>query len=47
VIHAVETADLDAVVMDLNYTRDTTSGREGLDAAARGTAWRSRGTMPG
>ena len=23
--------DLDAVLMDLNYTRDTTSGREGLD----------------
>src|SRR6185436_16140758 len=27
--------DLDAVVMDLNYTRDTTSGREGLDLLGR------------
>jgi DNA-binding NtrC family response regulator len=31
----VEAEDLDAVVMDLNYTRDTTSGREGLDLLAR------------
>jgi DNA-binding NtrC family response regulator len=28
---ALETQDLDAVLMDLNYARDTTSGREGLD----------------
>ncbi|HEX7049875.1 MAG TPA: sigma-54 dependent transcriptional regulator [Longimicrobiales bacterium] len=31
VLHAVETQDFDAVLIDLNYTRDTTSGREGLD----------------
>ncbi|MGD8321409.1 MAG: sigma-54 dependent transcriptional regulator [Gemmatimonadota bacterium] len=31
VIHAVETGDFDLVLMDLNYTRDTTSGKEGLD----------------
>ena len=31
-IHAaVEAAEFDVVLMDLNYTRDTTSGREGLD----------------
>jgi len=27
--------DIDVVLMDLNYTRDTTSGREGLDLLAR------------
>ncbi|MFW6201452.1 MAG: sigma-54-dependent transcriptional regulator [Gemmatimonadota bacterium] len=31
VIDAVEANDFDAVLLDLNYTRDTTSGREGLD----------------
>jgi DNA-binding NtrC family response regulator len=31
---AVESGDFDAVLMDLNYTRDTTSGREGLDLLA-------------
>jgi DNA-binding NtrC family response regulator len=31
ILAVVETRDLDAVIMDLNYTRDTTSGREGLD----------------
>ena len=31
VLSCVESGDLDAVLMDLNYTRDTTSGREGLD----------------
>ena len=31
VLEAVRTRDLDAVLMDLNYARDTTSGREGLD----------------
>ena len=31
VIHALETRDYDALIMDLNYTRDTTSGQEGLD----------------
>src|SRR6202163_4228412 len=28
---ALETSSYDAVLIDLNYTRDTTSGREGLD----------------
>ena len=31
VLAAIEQRDFDAVLMDLNYTRDTTSGREGLD----------------
>ena len=31
---AVEAREFDAVLMDLNYTRDTTSGREGLDLLA-------------
>jgi DNA-binding NtrC family response regulator len=35
VLAAVETRDFDAVLIDLNYTRDTTSGREGLDLIAR------------
>ena len=35
VIEAVEERDFDAVLIDLNYTRDTTSGREGLDLLSR------------
>ncbi|MGH7502110.1 MAG: sigma-54-dependent transcriptional regulator [Longimicrobiales bacterium] len=31
VLSAIETRDFDALLMDLNYTRDTTSGKEGLD----------------
>ena len=31
VLGAVEKGDFDLVLMDLNYTRDTTSGKEGLD----------------
>jgi len=34
-LHAVEARDFDAVLMDLNYTRDTTSGQEGLDLLNR------------
>jgi DNA-binding NtrC family response regulator len=34
-IDAVEARDFDAVLMDLNYTRDTTSGQEGLDLLNR------------
>jgi DNA-binding NtrC family response regulator len=34
-IDAVESRDFDAVLMDLNYTRDTTSGQEGLDLLHR------------
>jgi CheY-like chemotaxis protein len=30
-LKAIEEQDFDAVLMDLNYTRDTTSGKEGLD----------------
>jgi len=35
VLAALEARDFDAVLMDLNYTRDTTSGSEGLDLLAR------------
>ena len=35
VLHRVEESDFDVVLMDLNYTRDTTSGREGLDLLGR------------
>ena len=31
IVTAIEANEFDAVLMDLNYTRDTTSGREGLD----------------
>jgi DNA-binding NtrC family response regulator len=31
VISAVQAADFDAVLLDLNYARDTTTGREGLE----------------
>jgi DNA-binding NtrC family response regulator len=34
-VGALRERTADAVVMDLNYTRDTTSGDEGLDAVAR------------
>jgi DNA-binding NtrC family response regulator len=34
-IDAVESRDFDAVLMDLNYTRDTTSGQEGLELLQR------------
>jgi DNA-binding NtrC family response regulator len=35
VLQAFESQELDAVLMDLNYARDTTSGREGLDLLGR------------
>jgi DNA-binding NtrC family response regulator len=35
VLAATEGQDFDAVLMDLNYARDTTSGREGLDLLGR------------
>ncbi|HWJ41604.1 MAG TPA: response regulator, partial [Candidatus Limnocylindrales bacterium] len=35
ILAALETRDFDVVVMDLNYTRDTTSGQEGLDLLTR------------
>jgi len=31
ILAALDSGDFDAALMDLNYTRDTTSGREGLD----------------
>ncbi len=31
VLEAIKSRDYDALLIDLNYTRDTTSGREGLD----------------
>jgi DNA-binding NtrC family response regulator len=35
VIAALEDADADVAIIDLNYTRDTTSGQEGLDLLGR------------
>ncbi|HEY6927695.1 MAG TPA: SpoIIE family protein phosphatase [Steroidobacteraceae bacterium] len=35
VIESLEAASYDLLLMDLNYARDTTSGREGLDLLAR------------
>ncbi len=35
VLRAVEAKDFDAVLMDMNYTRDTTSGLEGMDLLSR------------
>jgi DNA-binding NtrC family response regulator len=35
VMGLVESADFDAALLDLNYARDTTSGREGIELVAR------------
>src|SRR5579884_80793 len=35
IVSALESRDFDVVIMDLNYTRDTTSGEEGLDLLTR------------
>ena len=35
VLRALETRDYNVLLMDLNYTRDTTSGQEGLDLLTR------------
>jgi DNA-binding NtrC family response regulator len=35
VLAAIEARDFDCVIMDLNYSRDTTSGQEGLDLLTR------------
>src|SRR5262249_17721410 len=35
VLEALKTNDFDLLLMDLNYTRDTTSGQEGLDLLSR------------
>jgi len=34
-LRAIESREFDAVLMDLNYARDTTSGQEGLDLLTR------------
>lgn len=43
-LREIEENDFDAVLMDLNYTRDTTSGKEGLDLLKR--IARIDGTLP-
>ncbi len=35
VLHAIANRDFDLLLLDLNYTRDTTSGSEGMDLLAR------------
>jgi DNA-binding NtrC family response regulator len=35
ILRTVENEDLDAILMDMNYTRDTTSGLEGMDLLSR------------
>src|SRR6202158_3010534 len=35
VLEAIEKREFDAALIDLNYTRDTTSGQEGLDLLTR------------
>ena len=35
VLEAIERAQFDVVLIDLNYARDTTSGREGIDLISR------------
>src|SRR5437868_297351 len=35
VLQAIENRDYDAAIIDLNYTRDTTSGQEGLELLAK------------
>jgi DNA-binding NtrC family response regulator len=35
ILAALQSRDFDVILMDLNYTRDTTSGQEGLDLLAR------------
>ena len=35
ILSALESSDFDAILIDLNYARDTTSGREGLDLLPR------------
>jgi DNA-binding NtrC family response regulator len=44
VLSAIEAREFDAVLMDLNYTRDTTSGQEGLELLTRLQAL--DGTLP-
>ena len=39
VMECLATAEFDGILIDLNYTRDTTSGKEGLDLLAAIRAW--------
>jgi DNA-binding NtrC family response regulator len=39
VLEALKTGSYDALLIDLNYTRDTTSGQEGLDLLRQIKAW--------
>ena len=39
VLECARRLDLDVILMDMNYARDTTSGREGLDLLTRLLAW--------
>ncbi len=41
VLQAVERQDFDVLLLDLNYARDTTSGKEGLDLLAQLQQWDS------
>src|SRR5512145_2014721 len=38
IMSAIEARDFDVALIDLNYTRDTTSGQEGLDLLTRMSA---------
>ena len=42
ILEAVDADEFDAVLMDLNYARDTTSGQEGLDLLLAAPRARSR-----
>jgi DNA-binding NtrC family response regulator len=42
VLEALKTGSYDALLIDLNYTRDTTSGQEGLDLLTQIKAWDSQ-----
>ena len=44
-LQAIETSDFDAAIIDLNYTRDTTSGQEGLDLLAQNSGARSHAAV--
>ncbi len=42
VLVALDSREFDALMMDLNYARDTTSGKEGLDLAIATASSRSK-----
>ncbi len=42
ILDAVDAHEFDAVLMDLNYARDTTSGQEGLDLLVAASARTTR-----